>query len=303
MRREIVLRTLGGLAGLLVLGGIGIYLAWVFTRVSVDTIPEREIVFTTMGDQDDVLSFVNADGDDLVTLSLRHTIDLRPTWSIDGNSLLVRRARDHMRLFGTPMMISSEGHVLECPILGEGRVWGVGGTNVVLGNLEREVILLDMETCQTLDTLYQNGSAITDVAVSSQDRLAIVSGGFLRVVAPDGQDVFYERGGSGPAWSPDGEWMAFVSNLYENSPAALRTESAAIFVVRRDGSERRYLVEPGNSPSWSPAGRQIIFCAYSSTHQDNLIRRIDVETGEITDLFEGGCFPDWRWGWGDGDEE
>jgi len=57
-----------------------------------------------------------------------------------------------------------------------------------------------------------------------------------------------------PAWSPDGEWIAF---------ATYRSGTPAIWIMRADGSQARQLTASGDHgdflPSWSPDGREIAF--------------------------------------------
>ena len=59
--------------------------------------------------------------------------------------------------------------------------------------------------------------------------------------------------GGQPAWSPDGQWIAFVAG---------RDNKAQIYVINPDGSNQRRLTNdpPANSrPTWSPDGREIAF--------------------------------------------
>jgi TolB protein len=57
-----------------------------------------------------------------------------------------------------------------------------------------------------------------------------------------------------PAWSPGGEWIAFVSTEGGNDE---------IFLIRPDGSDLRRLTtntwEWDKHPTWSPDGSQIVF--------------------------------------------
>ncbi len=58
-----------------------------------------------------------------------------------------------------------------------------------------------------------------------------------------------------PDWSPDGEWIAFVSLVGQDA-------HAAIFVVRADGTALHQLTdfpEGAYQPRWSPDGRSIAF--------------------------------------------
>jgi hypothetical protein len=57
-----------------------------------------------------------------------------------------------------------------------------------------------------------------------------------------------------PAWSPDGEWLAFVT--HQEPPAEGRLPN--LWVVRwQDGEER--CIGAGTNPTWSPDGRQLAY--------------------------------------------
>jgi TolB protein len=49
-----------------------------------------------------------------------------------------------------------------------------------------------------------------------------------------------------PAWSPDGEWIA-----YQSEAGGVQ----GIYLMRADGSEPRLLIENAVSPAWRPAPR------------------------------------------------
>jgi len=82
---------------------------------------------------------------------------------------------------------------------------------------------------------------------------------------------------SEPAWSPDGEWIAFTSSRGTAGPGR-----GSIWIMRADGSAKRQLtLNPGNgfdlSPTWSPDGQRIAF-------QRGGISIVTVATGEVTNL-------------------
>ncbi len=59
-----------------------------------------------------------------------------------------------------------------------------------------------------------------------------------------------------PAWSPDGNWIAFVRRAQQGP-------GSSIWVMRADGSELREITRPGpyqdTLPTWSPDSQQIAF--------------------------------------------
>jgi TolB protein len=68
-----------------------------------------------------------------------------------------------------------------------------------------------------------------------------------------------------PAWSPTGEWIAFVSQ---------ETGNDEIFIIRPDGSETRQLTkntwEWDKHVSWSPDGQEIVFWSNRDTGRAQL---------------------------------
>ena len=69
---------------------------------------------------------------------------------------------------------------------------------------------------------------------------------------------FTYRGGSSPSWSPHGTKLAFV----RNTPSG----RAAIYMVRRDGTDLHRLTSRGGDPVWSPDGKWIAFIRYGDLY-------------------------------------
>jgi uncharacterized protein YjdB len=80
-----------------------------------------------------------------------------------------------------------------------------------------------------------------------------------------------------PAWSPDGQWIAFTSSRGTAGPGR-----GSIWIMRADGSEKRQLTShPDNGfdlhPTWSPDGQRIAF-------QRASVAIVTVATGVVTYL-------------------
>ena len=257
-----------------------------------NNLPERDIVFAVAGTNQ--LGFINADGTGYVKRTIFmgwvHPFIAGSTtrWSQDGNYLVTRHNNEigGNPNPGDPLLISLDGNFLSCPEFhGQGDVWGVGGTRVVVSDEgTKEVYLVDIATCQRLETLYSNTSHIQSPAISSQGQLALEDTLGLVIIDMAGREVFRDRNGLNPAWSGDGEWLAYD------------VDGGGIDIIRKDGSDQRQIVESGVVPSWSPDGQWLVYVGSSLTNEDaNAILKINVETGKIVQLFEGGHLPSWRW--------
>lgn len=71
-----------------------------------------------------------------------------------------------------------------------------------------------------------------------------------------------------PAWSPDGQWLAFSSDRntewtgHENGAGAGHTQALSVYVMKVDGTGLRRVTDPkvsAGSPHWSPDGKRLVF--------------------------------------------
>jgi Tol biopolymer transport system component len=93
----------------------------------------------------------------------------------------------------------------------------------------------------------------------------------------------------GPAWSPDGEWLAFSDSLIYKHISGADYNLPGIAIVRSDGSNYRVVTPDDNittyrdsEPSWSPDGKYIVYMSSKSGLGE--IYRVQIETGEIERL-------------------
>lgn len=96
----------------------------------------------------------------------------------------------------------------------------------------------------------------------------------------DAEQETNTRNVSDVAWSPTGDWLAYVQNWSED------TLEGQISLVRPNGDDARTLV-PGDAPDWSPDGKQLVYVHNGS------IWTVNADGTDAHQLIPNGHSPAW----------
>jgi TolB protein len=82
-------------------------------------------------------------------------------------------------------------------------------------------------------------------------------------------------------WSPDGRWIAYVTNA---PPLPVSHTRAVDLIEVATGTIRRIYSQAGNSPlvEWAPDSRSLIFARAQLSPEEGEIVALDIETGDTT---------------------
>lgn len=196
--------------------------------------------------------------------TLGKVVDELPRWSPDGRRIAFVRTKDEECQVW--MMSTSGGEAAPATFLPPGRIsameWSPDGSRLVIVFHRDEDPALRKEkkqpTLRHITRLHykEEGTGLLD---AERDQLHVVW-------VADRRTVQLTEGPwdhTTPAWSPDGMWIAFVSNRHPEED--YHAEEADLWIVPAGGGEPRKLPKPPGPaawPQWSPDGRQLAYLGH-----------------------------------------
>jgi dipeptidyl aminopeptidase/acylaminoacyl peptidase len=204
--------------------------------------------------------------------------DALPRWSPDGRKIAFVRTKDEESQVW--LMSIAGGEPAPVSSLPPGKIsaleWSPDGARLaVVFHKDADPALRKEKKQPTLRHITrlhykEEGTGLLD---AERDHLHVVWVGEKRTVQ-------LTEGGwddSMPAWSPDGLWIAFVSNRHPD--ADYRADEVDLWVVAAGGGEPRKLPKPAGpafQPQWSPDGKLIAFLGHDQPRSAWGVKNIHV---------------------------
>jgi len=222
----------------------------------------------------------SVDGLEAQILAVTRSTRQRSTWNLRLGQLRPRAVSAPawivvavlVALLGVLLALTLVGHRAPAP-LPTGLLAYVSGGDVYLARPDGS----DAEV-----VLHQDGVAFLTVAWSSNGGQLVVDGESGAVVIDSASGAANFIGGTNPIWSPDGRQLAVL----DGSPGdASGTGTDLRIVDAATGTAIRTFPVPAiGGLAWSPNGRWIAATGGTNGGESNSLVRIDVATGEMTEL-------------------
>jgi eukaryotic-like serine/threonine-protein kinase len=172
-------------------------------------------------------------------------------------------------------------------------------TSAAAGNRD---IYLQSVGGQTAINLTKDTTADDQQPAFSPDgeRIAFQSnrdGGGIFVMGRTGESVRrLSDGGYNPAWSPNGKEVVFGTESVQASPAARGPRSGLWIVTVENGEKRQIATEDSVQPAWSPDGSRIAFWAARGPQRQRDILTVPVAGGDAVLVTDDAAI-DWNPVW------
>lgn len=273
---------------------------------------DLEIAFTSSRAGSLDLWLMRPDGSGLVRVTKGQGDEVAPSWSPDGRRLAYLALGDDV----TPQI-----HLVAADGTGDAQLThGPDGAGPPSWSPDGDKILYSTD-------LTESPWMFTVAAVGGRPRRITDVAGTWPDWSPDGTNIVYSRvNGTGtrlwtmredgthhgrlagvrasdpsePSWSPDGEWIAFVSSSGDASDPDPVNWNEDVHLIRVDGTSGTQLTkEPGNDhwpPAWSPDGRRLAITQDGIENSGDIYvvdlgsrRKVNVTRNDADDLM-----PAWR---------
>jgi Tol biopolymer transport system component len=287
-------------------------------QVVLEEFPNTDIVYQTGSLNEPKMGFVNSDGTNSTVIKIDQ-LRAKPIWSIDGKTIYTLNFSGRGGDRGRISIIPEGKRSHECrgwnPVETIGSIVAEGNsTRAVINNNEYQILLVDIDRCTQIDKYIEisntdNSKRLLGASLSSDGKRLIYSEltnkgtsnaeYSINLFDIDSRQIKEIGHGAYPIWSPNDQLIAFI-------------DLDGIYVMAADGSQIRQLakhdlsnppfypkeimIAPPN-PRWSPDGKWLVYhiCVEQCLGAGNdSIFKIEVATGNETEIVDDGQYPYWR---------